>query len=206
MDTFNQNGRPGGCWRWVAVCFFLALAYSAVRYHVFGGVPWTHLPLYTVNKAVAFSAAVLLAGICLFRPSNGVAMRTGLTATGLAVLHALMGAVMLSPSYYPKLYDAGELTLAGELGVLFGCMAFVLLAIPAIASIPSVRESLSAGRWKTSQNVKYLVLALAALHVTALGLKGWPKPDTWSGGMPPITLLSCIALLAALAAKILRNR
>ena len=56
--TGIEIGKMG---RIALLCFVLAAAYAIARYHVFGGVPWSRLPLFTLNKAVALSAAALLA-------------------------------------------------------------------------------------------------------------------------------------------------
>src|ERR1041385_4217428 len=44
-----------------AAIFGFFLAYAVVRYHLFKGVPWEHLPLYTVNKALAMASTALAA-------------------------------------------------------------------------------------------------------------------------------------------------
>ena len=38
----------------------LSLAYAVVRYHGFGGVPWTDFPMFILNKAISLTAFLLL--------------------------------------------------------------------------------------------------------------------------------------------------
>lgn len=171
-----EIGKPG---RTALLCFVLATAYAVVRYHVFGGVPWSRLPLYTLNKAVAFSAAALFAAACFSRGWDA-----GRIAVWLATLHVLMSLALLGPSCYPKLYLDGGLNFTGDLALLGGCLAFALCLIPA-ATV-----------------ARYAVLAVAAAHVCAIGFTGWLTPRAWPGYMPPITLLSCLILAAPLAAKL----
>lgn len=174
-----EIGKPG---RTALLCFVLATAYAVVRYHVFGGVPWSRLPLYTLNKAVAFSAAALFAASCFAR---GPA--TGRIALWLAALHVFMSLALLGPSYYPKLYLDGGLNFTGELATLAGCLAFALCLVPELTGGRPLRNA---------------VLAVAAAHVCAIGFTGWLTPRAWPGYMPPITLLSCLLLAVPLAAKL----
>ncbi len=159
-------------------CLILAAAYAMARYQVFGGVPWSRLPLYTLNKAVALSAAVLFA------------RGAGRPALWLATLHALMSLALLAPSYYPEIYLDGALDLTGELAMLAGCLAFALCLVPALTAGKPLRNAM---------------LAAAAAHVCVIGFKGWLTPRAWPGYMPPITLLSFLILAAALAAKLART-
>ena len=44
-------------------------------------------------------------------------------------------------------------------------------------------------------------MVLAAVHLVALGLKGWLKPQAWPAGMPTIRLLAFIAAVVPLVVK-----
>ncbi len=174
-----QIGKTG---RVALLCFVLATAYAVTRYQVFGGVPWSRLPLYTLNKAVAFSAAAMFAAAFFVRGRGA-----GRVAFWLATLHVLMSLSLLGPSYYPKLYLDRGLTFTGELALLGGCLAFALCLVPAVTG------------------ARYAVMAVAAAHVCAIGFSGWFAPHTWPGYMPPITLLSFLLFAAPLAAKLIRK-
>jgi DMSO/TMAO reductase YedYZ heme-binding membrane subunit len=183
--------------------FLLALIYAVLRYHVFGGVPWASLPLYTTNKAVSLAGLALLAAAYLVRRS-GLAVRFGLTGLALTAVHVLMSLALLDPAYYPKLYNLAKLHLAGEIAMLCGCVAAILLALPAIASLPALAEALGRRRWSACQRMGYAALAITGIHVLAIGVPGWFAPATWPGGMPPITLLSFLIALAPLGARLRR--
>ena len=47
--------------RWVLLIWGACLAYAVLRYNVFKGVEWMHLPLYIINKSVAL-AGILFPG------------------------------------------------------------------------------------------------------------------------------------------------
>jgi DMSO/TMAO reductase YedYZ heme-binding membrane subunit len=182
----------------VAASLAVTLGYAIVRYHVYGGVDWSQLPLFTFNKAVSFSAAILLG--CAYLPSNAMLRRTfGLAGFSLSMLHVLMSAALLTPAHYPKLYVDGRFTSAGGICVLGGCVALLLLLVPASASSRVMKSALTSEEWLARQRVGYWALAAAFVHVFALGFKGWFDPASWPGGLPPITMFSCALLAAPLA-------
>ena len=41
----------------------------------------------------------------------------------------------------------------------------------------------------------------AAVHLVALGLKGWMNPGAWTFGLPPISLVALVAALVPLLVK-----
>ncbi len=56
-------------------------------------------------------------------------------------------------------------------------------------------------RWKRNERLGYVALALVAVHLVALGLKGWVAPPGWHGGIPPISLVAVVAALVPLLVK-----
>jgi DMSO/TMAO reductase YedYZ heme-binding membrane subunit len=183
--------------------FAAALLYAIVRYHVFGSVAWTHLPLFTMNKAVSFASAGVLAAAYLAR-RPALRLRYGLTGFALAVLHVLMSFCLLTPADYPKLFAGSRLSFAGEAAMLAGCAGMLALCLPAVGSFPGTKEALGPVRWLQWQRLGYAALALTALHVLAIGGKGWFDPGSWPGGMPPITLWSFVVALVPLVRRLLR--
>ena len=96
--------------RAAAVVFLGTLIYAVVRYHGFKGVPWSQLPLYTMNKAWAVTA-VILGGFALIAGSAGrrpEARTLGALAAGLGAAHAVASALLLRPVYYPPMFEADE--------------------------------------------------------------------------------------------------
>jgi DMSO/TMAO reductase YedYZ heme-binding membrane subunit len=175
--------------------------YATLRYHLFGGVSWSQLPLYTINKAISLSAAILFAASYLSR-DRAKAVERGLAAFVLAVLHSFMSLALLTPVIYPTLYVESRLNLEGGLAVLAGCLALVFFAMLAVSSIPGIKDSLAAGKWRSVRRLGYAALLLTGVHAAAIGIKTWMRPETWPGGLPPITMLSVLATLAPLARKL----
>ena len=190
--------------RFTALCLSGTLLYAVLRYHVFGTSDWSQLPLWTANKAVSFSSAILLACSYLTRDRSR-AKRLGLGGFALALLHGFMSMPLLSPAYYAKLYDGPRLSWTGELCMLGGCIAIVLLLAPAITSVPAIQSGMSRTDWLRWQRVGYLALAFTVLHVMALGTNAWRQPETWPGWMPPITLLSSIVLIVPVVLRLSRG-
>jgi hypothetical protein len=162
----------------------LTIAYAVVRYNVFKAIAWHHLPLFVLNKAVAWTATTLL----LIAAVRAVARRENLLAspwlgiaTGMGAVHVLMSLVLLSPERYASLYDASrQLSWVGELALLGGVVATV--------------SNVLARRHKAA--ALFLPVAIV-LHCTALGAHGWLTPSQWPGYMPPITLVCAVTATAA---------
>lgn len=184
----------------VAGSLALCLAYAVVRYHVFGPVAWSHLPLYTFNKAVAFAAAILLASAYL-GGNGGFARRAGLAGFGFAALHSLMSLALLSPNSYPKLFEDGRPNLAGGISILCGCLPLLVWILLAVFSIPAAADGLPPDRFGTLRSLGYWALGLTGAHVAAMGWKGWTEPRSWPAGIPPITLLLFVVVVLPLGRK-----
>lgn len=197
---------------WVLAVWLPCLGYAIVRYNVFKGVEWTHLPLYIVNKSVAFAGVILLAmsylsGKWFGGPAGTESVRAkakflGLAGFSMISMHVLMAMVLLSPATYEKFYEAsGKLSLTGEMTLLLGILAYGCLLFPAIATLPYMYDALGMQRWLKAQHMGYATLALACGHTFAMGSAGWIDTASWPGSMPPITLLGFLAALAGVAAK-----
>jgi len=159
--------------------------YAAIRYNVFKGVGWEHFPLFVMNKSIAWSGTILL----LLAGWQAVASRVDLVtsryfiqAAALGGLHVLVSLVLLGPARYPDLFDRSmQLNLVGELALLGGVVATGCLV------------------WVRSSMASAILLPLAvAAHCAILGFRNWITPGAWPGRMPPITLLSAMAAVAAL--------
>lgn len=183
----------------------LTLTYSILRYHVFGTVEWSQLPLYVLNKAVSWTGLTLLA-LAYMRRDRSAAREFGVLGAFLAGGHVVMSLAMLSPAYYAKLFEGARLSGWGSGVVLAGVSAAMVLALPAIATLPGVHAALGEARWLRWQRAGYWTLALAAAHCALLGWKGWLTPGAWQGGLPPITLLGFLTAIAPLARKALVGR
>lgn len=199
---------------WVSLVWGACLVYAIVRYNVFKGVAWTHLPLYIVNKSAALGGIVFLGLAYLVgkgsrKPaSNPESLRAkakfmGLTGFAMLSMHALMSIILLSPATYEKFFLAsGALNLSGEFTFLFGVLAYGCLLYPAIATLPYMYDSLGAQRWLGYQRMGYAALALGCGHTFAMGYQGWLSPSTWPGMLPPMTMLGFAVALGTLVWKL----
>ena len=199
--------------KWFAVVFGASLAYAIVRYHIAGDVAWRHFPLFILNKATSLAAVVFVAcsyliGKIIHWHDRDKALRLvvikfcGLTGFFMAGVHAFFSLALLRPAYYAKYFDSdGGLNLDGELAISVGVLALFFLMSPAISTLPMMPRELGGKRWKRTQRVGYLALALVLVHLVFLGLKGWLAPSGWQWGLPPISLLAALAALTPLLVK-----
>ena len=93
------------------------------------------------------------------------------------------------------------MNLQGELAISIGVIAMFLLLGPALTTIPMMAKEIGGIRWKRGQRMGYLTLGLIAIHLFVLGIKGWLIPNSWHGGMPPISLVALVIALIPLFVK-----
>jgi DMSO/TMAO reductase YedYZ heme-binding membrane subunit len=218
MSDDERRRPPDRLWqpvtaRWFFVILGACLAYAVVRYHIVGDVPWSHFPLFILNKVLSLAAVVFVAcsyliGKVIRWHDHDMALRLvvikfcGLMGFFLAAVHALMSVFLLTPAYFAKYFVAdGRLNLQGELGMALGIVALFFLLSPAITTIPMMPKALGGWRWKRSQRVGYLALFLTAAHLMALGLKGWLTPGKWPAGLVPISLVAFVVAVIPLFVK-----
>lgn len=204
--------------KWFFVLFGSSLAYSILRYHLAGDVPWAHFPLFILNKATSLAAVLFVASSYLvgrvFKWHNGdpavrlvVVKFCGLGGFFLAAMHAFFSLCILRPAYFAKYFEeGGQLTLVGELGMAVGVVGLFFLLSPAITTLPMMPKAIGGVRWKRSQRAGYVALLLLAAHLVVLGYKGWMNVGGWTSGLPPISLIAVLAALTPLAFKFLRGR
>ena len=157
-------------------------AYAALRYNVFKGVDWSQLPLYVLNKSIAWSSILLfaLAARHAVKFSGELASNPRFVeGSALAGLHVLISLMLLAPANYPDFFDASA--------------RFKLTA--GIAMLCGVLGALSAGAAKRATGFAILLPIAVFGHTTLLGAANWLTPAKWPGYMIPITLLSAVAAL-----------
>ncbi len=199
--------------KWFAAVFGVSVVYAIVRYHFAGDVAWRHFPLFILNKAtslaaVGFVACSYLVGKIFRWHDDDKVLRLvvikfcGLMGFFMAAVHAFFSLCLLTPAYFGKYFDAdGRLNLQGEVAMSVGILALIFLLAPAITTLPMMPKALGGKRWKRSQRVGYLALILVVVHLVVLGVKGWLAPKGWPAGIPPISLIACLAALAPLLIK-----
>jgi hypothetical protein len=166
--------------------------YATARYNIFKGVPWSDWPTYTLNKALALAALVLLvSSVVRMRAAAGPSIASTMYLASLfGFTHVVLSLTLLSPAYYDKFFEAGKLTAAAGLSMLLGTVAAAVMAVG-----KGMRTGQDVGG---PRNLAILALGVG-LHAMLQGFAGWFTPSEWPGGMPPITLLSFLLGLAAVA-------
>jgi len=187
----------------------LSIGYAVLRYHIAGPVPWKDLPLYTLNKAIALSAFVLLAFNFSFGPLSNLgvhvperflAARKALGMTGflLVLIHTLISFLLFKQAIYGQFFHQnGSLTLSGGLSMLGGILSFVILWGYNLIFQTHLRDDESLIRFITSRNFLLTAMLFLLLHLFFMGYKGWISPADWHGGLPPISLVSFVLFLVA---------
>lgn len=188
--------------------FTLAMAYAVVRYHLYKDVPWSQLPLYTVNKAVSLTALALIA-LSFVAPRRSLGWYSplakryaGLLGYGLAAMHVVMSLALLSPENYAKFFDDGAmLNLNGSLSLFFGVLAFGAFSLAAFCSLQASFLPKPARNLRVIRRCTWIGLGSVAAHLVAMGASGWVDPGHWPGGLVPITMIAFAIGAGALLTK-----
>lgn len=176
----------------VALVWLATFGYALVRYVVFGPVPPESIPLYVLNKTLAFSALALFFLSCLPRTATFTARSYGLCGTWLIFAHVLLSLLLFSLRAFESfLSPDGHLVVPIQFAMLFGVWGATTLAWQHLH--PTDR---AVGLART------LVLTAAVGHVTCIGFEGWMTPAHWHGGLPPMTLLAACLGLAAVVLRV----
>jgi len=178
--------------------------YAVTRYVLSGAVNPENIPVYIINKAVAFSAviALLLSAIAYLKDNNLGARDWGKISFHLAVVHILLSSPLWGIGYFEQFYfewgtvdgkhvnmreHVNTMKLTGELTMLFGVLGvytyFMLF--------------LSKHGTKAMAYLKLATTFCIAIHIGIVPYLNW-APWAWSKkfNMPPISLLSflCVGL------------
>ncbi len=186
--------------------FVTTFAYAFIRYNIFQGVPWSEIPYYILNKALAWTAifSILLSYLPGTLKKFGkkvkpqyLAIRKhfGIGGFFIASLHIQISLVILRPDLFPYLHDGDKMNPNGDLAVMFGVLTFTALLMPAVVSIPSVIKAMPLERWKKIQYTGYIALLFNLFHLAAVGSMRWFNPGGWPGFLPPITLLAATMVI-----------
>jgi len=174
--------------------------YATARYNIFKGVPWDDWPIYTLNKAFALSALVLLVLSVMRKWSaqGSSNARTLHMASVFGSVHVILSLILLSPAYYERLFVQGKLT----------ALAGLSMALGAVAAAGMLVGKRMRGDRDTGEGLRSLaILAFAiGLHAMLQGFAGWFVPSKWPGMLPPMTLISFLLGSAAMAIALRRKR
>ena len=182
--------------------FVLCMGYAIIRYHVFGGVDWIHLPLYTTNKAFALSGLFLLilSSFSTYLENSGkswlrmIHMNRGMLGFSSLVIiniHVLISLIIIRPSYFEKFFSPdGKMYLTGELSLLTGGVGLIMLWLTnRYFSFNGPSRNTDPVR-KYFRQIISLSIVMTALHVAVMGYESWTEISDWHGHLPPITLIS----------------
>jgi DMSO/TMAO reductase YedYZ heme-binding membrane subunit len=185
----------------ILLIFFASFSYSVIRYNVVGDVPWKELPFFILNKVFALNGILLLIftfsisplkNLNVSIPPSWTAAKKGLGIAGFISIffHLVMSLMLFTPAYYGKFFDPSEkLTLNAGLSMLSGLIAFVVLWFYNISFFKTGKNN-SLKRIIKSKKFLLLVMPFTALHIFFMGYPGWLKPESWHGGIPPISLVA----------------
>jgi len=166
----------------IGLIILVAGLYAIVRYHVFGPVLWRDLPVFTFNKILIFSVLILwsLKGHQFFKLVEKPLVLNLIKI--FVALHILLSQIVLKPYYLKSFFADDSLSLSGNLSVWAGAMAAAVFFGGKLIQL--------------SQALRFLLLTgFIALHLIFMGGASWLQPQTWYGGMPPITLISFVLVV-----------
>lgn len=203
--------------RWLTIVILFFVFYGTLRYIVFKGVNPIHIPLYITNKIVSTSGLFFLALSYAWGKMKWLKLKkknltnhfikfTGLVGFSLSAMHVFMSLIIISPAYYPKFYEGDMMNFKGELSMLMGVFSFYCFTIPAITTIPFMQEAVGIKKWQKGQQMGYIGLFTALLHVLFMGFSGWFTIDKWPGYLPPITLIAALIAFIPLYLKFLKKQ
>jgi DMSO/TMAO reductase YedYZ heme-binding membrane subunit len=186
----------------ITIALIVGLGYAVLRYHLVGPVPWKDFPFFILNKGISLSAFILLTLNFGLGPLNNLGVKVsegwlnarkalGMTGFLLVLIHVLMSFLLFNPSIYGKFFaDNGTLTLLAGLSMLAGISAFVVLWGYNMSFQTFLREDKAFIQFITSRKFLLFALLLGAAHLFFMGYEGWLNPDSWHGGLPPISLVA----------------
>ena len=170
------------------VLFSVLYGYAALRYHIGQDLEFDQF-FFVLNKAISWTAFVLLTTSILkdeiLAKLNLTRRSLGVTGYIFAVVHILLGLILLWENSYPKFVSNGTLNALGWTVILIGLIAFILFSIPFVHVLKKEKQS------KQYKIAKWGVLVVL-FHPFLIGWKGWFTPEAWPLYLPPITLLSVV--------------
>jgi hypothetical protein len=165
--------------------------YTIIRYVIFGHVSPVHVPVYLLNKSVSMASVVLLscAAFSYFKQCVDRLRFWGTASLHCACIHVLLSLAILSSAYYPKFFGAEKMNLTGEITILLGVLATYCFWLAHSGRSISARRG----------TFQLLASLFVGGHLVAMGFRGWLSVEKWHGGLPPISLVSLVFAVVALA-------
>ena len=199
-------------YRLVFFVFAFSLVYSVLRYHIFKGVGWEHLPLFIVNKVMALTG-VLLITLSVFarrkqKETVKLAQKKVYSYSGyfFISLHVLASLLLINKAYYEKFFSGNQMNLTGELSMFFGIIAFCIYTVSVFRSWMGNENTSDRAIAKKDLIYRYTSHFLVMGHLLVMGLVSWLIPAEWPGYMLPISLLSFLFLLFILPVSLQKRQ
>ena len=170
----------------------ITTVYSVLRYNVFKGVPWSQVPLFVMNKSVAWSSIILLAIASweAFRNRQRlIDSSPWAMGAGLALVHVVMSLpLLIARTHFPDFFVHSMHLRSGiHVSMWGGAMAMLCLWL--------------CRRWF---GAALLAPVAVVLHVSLIGARNWLHPADWPGHMVPVSLWSVLAA-AVMAAGVMAS-
>jgi len=180
------------------------LGYAIIRYNFFKGISLQHLPVFILNKSISATAAIMIS--LSFYPFQDKARKIfyGIGGFFLSGIHLLMSFLVLNPVLFAKFYENNALNIWGESSLAFGIFAFAFLALSATGSV--IEELQKKSQYYKYRWLNYAALVGIQLHLIFTGIRGWFDIKHWPGSLPPITLVSFLAVAGIYIASMVKKK
>jgi len=201
----------------ITLIFIFSVTYSIVRYHIFGGVEWSQLPVFIMNKIMSMNGLILLTFTLSLKPlkNKGINISQkwlrgrkviGVVGFVSILIHIILSALLFSPVYYNKFFNTdGTLTLNSGLSMIFGVLAFVMLWYYNL-SFYNPQKDIAKNMVVRSRGFLLLIMPFVAIHLFFMGYKGWLNPAGWHGGIPPISLITFVIIFVGYFINVLGRK
>lgn len=173
------------------IIVLISFLYSIIRYNYFGDVSLTELPLFIFNKAISMSSVLLLLFANLGfnnldkKPANSIKN----LSLFLITLHAVLSLLLVSKVYFPDFYQAERFSFNGGVTLTAGVISIILFFTVFLNTAIVRKENFGI--------FEILTYVFVSIHIFFRGYKGWITVEKWHGGMPPISLITFIAIVIA---------
>ncbi len=198
-------------WPVIYTVIVFSFIYAIIRYNVVGPVPWKDTVFFITNKAISMGALIILTINFMIKPLENLGVKIsdqwlhsrkvlGFMGFSMLIIHVFMSLMLFKPSVYNKFFQIDNtLTLFAGISMLGGVLGFVLLWVYNTNFNPNFRKESELHSLISFKSMIMLSIIFTGIHLFFMGVEGWLKPQGWHGGLPPISLISFVILVAGLA-------
>lgn len=198
-----MNARKHSLAGFIYIVFGLIMLYAVLRNHIFVGLPWSELPLYTINKAAAWAALNFIglafaASVYRFFENNKfqefIYASAYLIHTGLFFLslHIGISGLLLISDYFSQIFEAdGSLTTHATVSFFFAVFSLLLLLFYLFRSKDVGFVSLIS---QYSQKLFFpaVVFFLILIHPFFMGFNQWFQNMEQANYLPRVSFLAML--------------